>query len=54
MTDVPNYLVRNRRAWDIWAKSYEESGRRSWATSSPRDRFMVSSKAAAKTVMAGG
>lgn len=32
MTDGPNYLVRNRRAWDIWAKSYEESGRRGWAT----------------------
>lgn len=32
MTDVPNYLVRNRRAWDAWAKNYVESGRRGWAT----------------------
>jgi len=31
MTRIPDYLLRNRRAWDAWAKNYEESGRRAWA-----------------------
>ena len=33
MTQTPDYLVRNRRAWDKWSRDYEESGRRGWATS---------------------
>lgn len=28
----PDYLLRNRRAWDKWSTNYEEGGRRGWAT----------------------
>lgn len=28
----PDYLVRNRRAWDRWAKGFEGPGRQAWAT----------------------
>lgn len=32
MTESPDYLIRNRRAWDRWAKDYEAAGRQAWAT----------------------
>lgn len=32
MTRSPDYLVRNRRAWDKRSTQYEAAGRRAWAT----------------------
>ncbi len=32
MTRTPDYLVRNRRAWDKWSTRYEEAGRQGWET----------------------
>lgn len=32
MTGTPDYLLRNRRAWDSWAQNNAEAGRQGWAT----------------------
>lgn len=32
---VPDYLARNRQAWDRYARDYEEPGRRAWASDEP-------------------
>ena len=31
----PDYVIRNRGAWDRWAQEYEEPGRRNWAQDEP-------------------
>ncbi len=33
---VPDYVARNRRAWDAKAGEYEEPGRRGWQSAEPR------------------
>jgi len=33
---VPDYVARNRRAWDVKAREYEEPGRRGWQSAEPR------------------
>jgi SAM-dependent methyltransferase len=35
MTDLPEYVQRNRASWDGWAHEYEEAGRRNWAAAEP-------------------
>jgi SAM-dependent methyltransferase len=35
MTNLPDYVVRNRSHWDGWAKEYEDAGRRNWAAAEP-------------------
>jgi SAM-dependent methyltransferase len=30
MSEVPDYVVRNRASWDGWAPDYADSGRRQW------------------------
>ena len=31
MTELPDYVLRNRSHWDSWAHDYEATGRRNWA-----------------------
>ncbi|HEV7200571.1 MAG TPA: methyltransferase domain-containing protein [Candidatus Limnocylindria bacterium] len=33
--DEPNYIQRNRAAWDGWAAEYAEAGERAWARTEP-------------------
>lgn len=33
--DAPDYLLRNRAAWDEWAKEYVDSGRINWSQDEP-------------------
>jgi SAM-dependent methyltransferase len=35
MSDLPEYVQRNRASWDEWAREYEQAGRRNWATNEP-------------------
>jgi SAM-dependent methyltransferase len=35
MSDLPEYVQRNRAQWDEWAHQYEQAGRRNWATNEP-------------------
>jgi len=35
MTDLPDYVMRNRSAWDGWASDFIASGERNWATDEP-------------------
>lgn len=35
-SQLPDYVARNRRAWDVLAREYEEPGRRAWQTDEPR------------------
>ena len=35
MSDLPEYVQRNRVEWDGWARKYVESGRRNWAAAEP-------------------
>lgn len=32
---LPDYIVRNRKAWDILSREYEEPGRRAWQSAEP-------------------
>ncbi len=35
MSELPEHVRRNRRAWDRWAAEHEESGRRAWTQAEP-------------------
>src|SRR4051794_24325845 len=35
VSDLPDYVARNRASWDEWAHRYEAAGRRNWAASEP-------------------
>jgi SAM-dependent methyltransferase len=35
VSELPEHVRRNRRAWDGWAREYEEAGRRNWASDAP-------------------
>ncbi|HWF73050.1 MAG TPA: methyltransferase domain-containing protein, partial [Solirubrobacteraceae bacterium] len=35
MTPLPEHVLRNRAAWDEWAREYAEPGRRNWAQEEP-------------------
>ena len=35
MSDLPEYVRRNRAEWDGWAHEFTEAGRRNWATDEP-------------------
>lgn len=35
MTDLPEYVRRNRAQWDAWAASYVADGERAWADNAP-------------------
>lgn len=35
MSDLPEYVRRNRSSWDEWAGEYVEAGRRNWAAAEP-------------------
>src|SRR4051812_44202204 len=35
MSDLPEYVERNRASWDKVASQYEATGRRNWATNEP-------------------
>lgn len=36
LTPEPDYVVRNRAAWERWASHYRIAGRRAWADEGPR------------------
>src|SRR3954453_23040460 len=31
MSDLPEYVQRNRTSWDVWAREYVAAGRRNWS-----------------------
>jgi len=35
MTELPEYVLRNRAGWDRAAKEFEETGRRNWGRDEP-------------------
>ena len=35
MSDLPEYVHRNRGLWNVWAKAYVEPAERNWASDSP-------------------
>lgn len=35
MSRFPDYVLRNRQAWNAMAAEYEEPGRRAWASAEP-------------------
>ena len=35
VSELPEYVLRNRAQWDEWASEYEEAARRNWATDEP-------------------
>ncbi len=35
MSELPDYVIRNRATWDGWARDYEAPGRLNWAQSEP-------------------
>ncbi|HYM51102.1 MAG TPA: class I SAM-dependent methyltransferase [Candidatus Limnocylindrales bacterium] len=35
MSELPEYVLRNRAQWNRWAVDYEEPGRRNWAKDEP-------------------
>jgi SAM-dependent methyltransferase len=35
VSDLPEYVARNRASWDEWAHRYEAAGRRNWAAAEP-------------------
>jgi SAM-dependent methyltransferase len=35
MSELPDYVLRNRAHWDRWAREFEEPGRRNWAQDEP-------------------
>jgi ubiquinone/menaquinone biosynthesis C-methylase UbiE len=36
MSELPEYVQRNRAMWDEWAKRYASAGERAWASNDPR------------------
>ncbi|MBV9164579.1 MAG: class I SAM-dependent methyltransferase [Solirubrobacterales bacterium] len=35
MSELPDYVMRNRARWDEWAQEYEHAGRRGWGRDEP-------------------